>query len=1021
MAKKFGGALFVAFLLAAVIGVLANDEKWVFSFETTRLSSEAVEKDGTPPNLCEGTQGYLTGGDPGWVRVSGDPNPNQPFFMAEGQVLPDLQNKTNPFVTHTDAPFNHYSHDVNAFVTLDAPYRIQLASGAFAPDVDAGEHGAIEVEWERSGIPMFAWPAPHDRIKLWGPLVWDCGHGDIGDPNESEFTYRTEIHPPVGWVLFRNTSNHKDRDETPRDAKRTQSPWVWYEFDDFQGTGAVFPDGALFNTPVQATVADAFFSTFGGNIPSALNGCEDDTLIADETVDASCYYAISAGSVDWAQPLLNQDYSFFIPAPPKPADTATMIWHVEDRCGEVPASPGNPPGDNVEDVSEADDTAENIGAPGCQVDSAYAIPETITVTEQNGQPGIQVTVKAASGGVSYPSNAYLAYAKRFKVGWDHTQPANSRLQTYQVDFNSLDILDDSDETSDGEFVMSLRVNENWIHPLRGHGDDDDPFWENGAVGSGESYSMDARLVATPGPGQPLRIWVRSWDDDTSFAQDNDVNDVFGYINEYFTGVLSPGSSTLLLRTTSGPRIGDFGSYSVFFTITNITKPSPSAGTLLVGTPTYGPNADTGGKTRVSGATPIRLDGSNGTFVEYRFRRINDTFISPWAFGTTLHPWEILTSGLSDARYTVQFAPVSADGIVDERQFFDIELDTTPPSLTVPESFKIEATSAAGRIVEWNVTASDSLPGPVTSSCVPASGSFFKIKHVTPVTCSAHDAVGNTTTKTFTVEVYSPFGYIPDFVVLGREWADLGTDVKVTSGNVGAFDTSAGAPSAPGFEVVLGAAGTMGSTSKIATHSSRLLSFASAGEDYFVDQTDLRSGATHVPKTGYVPLFLNMPDFSATGAGGVNHTVQDTLALPPGAYGTLVVKPNARVTLTSAGEYAFQSIELGVGASFDFTGSGSAIVRIAGRVRLNNDAVIGETAAANRLIMFVGGTDAPNETGAAFASANGVQLKCSVYAANGTLQIGPYAVAAGTFLGRRVRVANNASLTLVGGAFDIIYP
>ena len=72
-------------------------------------------------------------------------------------------------------------------------------------------------------------------------------------------------------------------------------------------------------------------------------------------------------------------------------------------------------------------------------------------------------------------------------------------------------------------------------------------------------------------------------------------------------------------------------------------------------------------------------------------------------------------------------------------------------------------------------------------------------------------------------------------------------------------------------------------------------------------------------------------------------------------------------------------------------------------------------------MFVGGTDAPNETGAAFASANGVQLKCSVYAANGTLQIGPYAVAAGTFLGRRVRVANNASLTLVGGAFDIIYP
>lgn len=409
------------------------------------------------------------------------------------------------------------------------------------------------------------------------------------------------------------------------------------------------------------------------------------------------------------------------------------------------------------------------------------------------------------------------------------------------------------------------------------------------------------------------------------------------------------------------------------------------------------------------------------FVEYRFHRIGGTFISPWTFATAPSQWDMVTSGLSDARYTLQFAPVSVDGIVDERQFFDIELDTTPPSLTVPESFKIEATSAAGRIVEWNVTATDSLPGPVTSSCVPASGSFFKIKHITPVTCSAQDAVGNTTTKTFTVEVYSPFGYIPDFVALGREWVDLGTSVKVTSGNVGAFDASAGAPTAPGFEVVLGASGAMGGASKIATQSSRLMSFASAGEDYYVDQTDLRSGATHLPKTGYVPLFLDMPAFSATGTGGVNLTVQDTLALAPGAYGTLVIKPNARVTLTTAGEYTFQSMEVGVGASIDFTGAGTAIVRVAGRVRLNNNSVIGEAAPANRFIILVGGTDAPQDNGAAFASANGVRLTCSVYAANGTLEIGPYAMAAGTFLGRRVRVANNVSLTLVGGAFDIIYP
>ena len=149
------------------------------------------------PNLCEGNIGIPFGGDPGWVRTNGSPDPDTPFVEARGQVLPDLNYKTNPFVTHTDAPFNHYSHDINVFVTLDEPFRHLLASGNFVfedmgdPIGVENEHSMIEMEWERSGVPLFAYPAQSDRMTAWGPHVWDCGHG------EAAHRLRHATHRPV--------------------------------------------------------------------------------------------------------------------------------------------------------------------------------------------------------------------------------------------------------------------------------------------------------------------------------------------------------------------------------------------------------------------------------------------------------------------------------------------------------------------------------------------------------------------------------------------------------------------------------------------------------------------------------------------------------------------------------------------------------------------------------------------------------------------------------------------------------
>ena len=72
-----------------------------------RLESvNAVENDSNnqaQPNLCEGINGIPFGGDPGWVRTNGSPDLNTLFVRFALQVLPDLNYKTNPFVTHTDA------------------------------------------------------------------------------------------------------------------------------------------------------------------------------------------------------------------------------------------------------------------------------------------------------------------------------------------------------------------------------------------------------------------------------------------------------------------------------------------------------------------------------------------------------------------------------------------------------------------------------------------------------------------------------------------------------------------------------------------------------------------------------------------------------------------------------------------------------------------------------------------------------------------------------------------------------
>jgi hypothetical protein len=81
-------------------------------------------------------------------------------------------------------------------------------------------------------------------------------------------------------------------------------------------------------------------------------------------------------------------------------------------------------------------------------------------------------------------------------------------------------------------------------------------------------------------------------------------------------------------------------------------------------------------------------------------------------------------------------------------------DTTAPTINIPASITARATSPAGAVVFFLVTATDGGDPHPRVICTPASGSLIPIGR-TVVTCTAIDASGNAASATFTILVIGP--------------------------------------------------------------------------------------------------------------------------------------------------------------------------------------------------------------------------------------------------------------------------
>ena len=93
----------------------------------------------------------------------------------------------------------------------------------------------------------------------------------------------------------------------------------------------------------------------------------------------------------------------------------------------------------------------------------------------------------------------------------------------------------------------------------------------------------------------------------------------------------------------------------------------------------------------------------------------------------------------------------AAGNATSKSFNVTVRDTTAPVLTVPANMTLEATSPAGAVVSFVVSASDAVTVNPTITYSQAPGTTFALG-TTIVTVSAKDAAGNATTKSFNVTV-----------------------------------------------------------------------------------------------------------------------------------------------------------------------------------------------------------------------------------------------------------------------------
>jgi len=436
-AKPIGGALLAALLLALVpAAAIAGGDP-----------APVPRPDALQQPLEDGCQrspvGLLTFSSPEWVYVyaheSFNPNPARARVVEGTAAFSDTATG--------DLPQNHDFYDFNTDVDPDPGYEYLVGGDPQTHTGNFGDSPTLHVEWETGTLGRYAWATNGDRLKLWGEWVWDCGHwgqGFTADPND-----------PTGSAI--NDTDYFLPGTNQNPGLRGEGT----EFHPMQAVVVQRKAAALAET--RETQVDVFISS-AGTIAHSEGKCS----LAHPPPTSNSYgpdwTACINDPANQRQPVNDRDYSFFIPAPPRPGPDANLRLRILDR---------DPPG---------------------------RAPQEIVVPRDD---GVEVTIPFEGFG---NDSEQLGYGKTFFLGWDGAKqeiPARA-----EVEFKRLTIHNSLDEPGPstslgvppGEWNLYSNINGIWTLI-----NDYEP--RLGAVNSGDVLTLDHKYDLNVADEEGLRVGI----------------------------------------------------------------------------------------------------------------------------------------------------------------------------------------------------------------------------------------------------------------------------------------------------------------------------------------------------------------------------------------------------------------------------------------------------------------------------------------------------------------------------------
>jgi hypothetical protein len=253
------------------------------------------------------------------------------------------------------------------------------------------------------------------------------------------------------------------------------------------------------------------------------------------------------------------------------------------------------------------------------------------------------------------------------------------------------------------------------------------------------------------------------------------------------------------------------------------------------------------------AIPTRSASNDPTFVTRTFTIVNNSETSTGLTQFTIPAFNGTGSP------TPQLV---AAGVVVHVEFSGCAPPNTPPTLVFPDDITVEASSAAGAVVTYAVSATDLEDGDLTSSvvCTPASGATFELG-TTTVNCSVTDDANETTQGSFTVTVEDTtpayFTSIPSGTLTAIAANAAGAVIDIDTFNITVADVgNVSEPSTFACNYVAGTVLAIGSTTTVSCTATDAIGNESVASTFNVFV------GLNVAGSGFLPPLRNDAPFSA---------------------------------------------------------------------------------------------------------------------------------------------------------------